>query len=65
MKITKQDIANFNRGVTPSGNEAYNKAHGIYQRDVYLKLRAIKDAQWGMLRMPIMMRHVKEWGDYV
>ncbi len=65
MKITKRDIDNFNRGISPSANEEYNKANGIYNRAVYLKLRAIKDSQWGMLPNPIMMRHVKEWIDYV
>jgi hypothetical protein len=65
MNITKRDIDNFNRGVRPSVNEEYNKAKGIYSRDVYLKLRAIKDSQWGTLSMPIMMRHVEEWIDYI
>jgi hypothetical protein len=65
MTITKRDIDNFNKGVTPSGNEEYNKAQGIYQRDVYLKLRAIKDSQWGTLRKNITRKHVNDWLDYV
>jgi hypothetical protein len=65
MKITKRDIDNFNRKVMPSGNDEYNKANNIYNRDVYLKLRAIKDSQWGMLNKPITLRHVTDWIDYV
>ncbi len=65
MNITKKDIDNFNRGVCPSANDEYNKVNGIYSREVYLKLRAIKDSQWGMLSRPIMRRHVNEWLDYI
>jgi len=65
MKITKRDIDNFNRGVMPSANTEYNNANGIYGREIYLKLRAVKDSQWGMLRKPITAKHVSEWIDYV
>lgn len=65
MRITKKDIDNFNRRVEPSANEAWNKAHGIYNRETYLTLRRIKDSQWGMLNYPLTMKHVKEWLDYI
>jgi hypothetical protein len=65
MTITKRDIDNFNRGVMPSANEEYNKANKIYNREVYLKLRAVKSAKWGMLKKSITMSHVNEWINYV
>jgi hypothetical protein len=65
MTITKRDIDNFNRGVHPSANEEYNKANKIYNRETYLKLRAVKSAKWGIMNKPITMSHVKEWINYV
>jgi hypothetical protein len=65
MKITTTDLRNFNAGKRPSANEEFNKATGLYNRETYLKLRAIKSAKWGLLNRPITMSHVKEWVHYV
>ena len=60
MIIKQRDITNFNNGIEPSFNENANKARGIYNLDVYLMLKAVKNAKWGMLSMPITLKHVKE-----
>lgn len=65
MNITKRDIDNFNRKIIPFANDEYNKLRGIYTHEVFMKLRRIKDSQWGMLNKPITLKHVKEWIDYV
>lgn len=65
MKITKRDIDNFNRGVHPSANEEANIARGVYQRDVYLKLRNLQSHCHGVMGNKLTMKDVKEWIDYV
>jgi len=61
MIIKQNDINNFNNGIEPSANDEWNKIRNIYTREVYLKLRAVKNAQWGMLSNHITLKHVQEW----
>lgn len=65
MIIKQRDINLFNKGIEPSYNEEYNKANGIYNRETYLKLKAVKKSQWGMLALPITLRHVKNLYHFV